>query len=516
MRPFEYYSNLISNIIIVLFISFGVAVTYIGLSHFNSQLYWSYFVVAVPVALVLACYSLFYINPEMKIKISIALFSTYGTLFVLNTALNYYDEKFIFSLKSTKIIDVLFLHEKKGIGWDHRNMHDVVLELRKTKERVFPITLPVYLQKHRIQRRNFLFDSERTISPLNGISKATTVMCNETGEWVNYKSDRLGFNNDDSVYDNISSERIVLLGDSFSHGYCLDPEKNLAGQLKSRGRNVINLGSAGSGHLTQLAIMKEFVPSLKPKYIFWIINHYDTLDLKHEYEDEFLPRYLEKDFSQNLVSKQQEVDLFWENLLGQSEEVRLGQSEEVRLGQSEEVRLGQSEEVRLGQSEEVRLGQSEEVRLGQSEEVRLGQSEEVRLGQSERMDDALRGKRYLFKMAITLGYIRQALGLTRTNNIDIEPVLKQAKIFTDMHGIKLFLVYIPMKNVNSILGATREKTSINSIAQKLSISMIDLEEYIEKKKAPRSKVGRHYTMGKHYGENGYSLLADVIEKEGLS
>jgi hypothetical protein len=40
--------------------------------------------------------------------------------------------------------------------------------------------------------------------------------------------------------------------------------------------------------------------------------------------------------------------------------------------------------------------------------------------------------------------------------------------------------------------------------------MIDFEEFIIKKKAPRSKAGRRYS------EKGYSLLAEVIEKEGFS
>jgi hypothetical protein len=73
------------------------------------------------------------------------------------------------------------------------------------------------------------------------------------------------------------------------------------------------------------------------------------------------------------------------------------------------------------------------------------------------LDDNLRGELYLLKMAITLGNIGKALGFTRNDNIDIEPVLKKAKIFTDMHGIKLFLVYIPMRNANSVQGTIREK-----------------------------------------------------------
>ena len=109
MKPFEYYSNLISNIIIGLFNLLYVTVAYFGISHFNSQLYWSYFVVAVPVALVLAVYSLFYVDPEMKIKVSIALFSSYSTLFVINIALDSFDKTLTISSKrSTKIIKIRY------------------------------------------------------------------------------------------------------------------------------------------------------------------------------------------------------------------------------------------------------------------------------------------------------------------------------------------------------------------------------------------------------------------------
>ena len=73
-----------------------------GIYYFNSQLYWSYFVVAVPVALVLACYSLFYVDPELKIKVSIAFFSSYGTLLVLNTALSKMENNILCLLESNK------------------------------------------------------------------------------------------------------------------------------------------------------------------------------------------------------------------------------------------------------------------------------------------------------------------------------------------------------------------------------------------------------------------------------
>ncbi|MEZ4575980.1 MAG: hypothetical protein R2857_13865 [Vampirovibrionales bacterium] len=43
-----------------------------------------------------------------------------------------------------------------------------------------------------------------------------TLLCNENGFWVDYQSDRYGFRNPDTVWDQPTAD-VLLVGDSFTH-----------------------------------------------------------------------------------------------------------------------------------------------------------------------------------------------------------------------------------------------------------------------------------------------------------
>ena len=65
---------------------------------------------------------------------------------------------------------------------------------------------------------DFLEDGYK-IFPLSGISSSETISCNENGYYSIYQSDRYGFNNPDSEWDNKEIE-YLLVGDSF-YSWCL-------------------------------------------------------------------------------------------------------------------------------------------------------------------------------------------------------------------------------------------------------------------------------------------------------
>ena len=113
-------------------------------------------------------------------------------------------------------IKKLLKEKNKYESFDFRNQKQVVEDLKKEiKENVYQAILPsFYFKEHKF------FTS---ILHLSGISNSTTVLCNESGKFSIYKSDRYGFNNSDIHYD-ILNEKIMLIGDSFIHGACVDPE----------------------------------------------------------------------------------------------------------------------------------------------------------------------------------------------------------------------------------------------------------------------------------------------------
>ena len=147
------------------------------------------------------------------------------------------------------------------------------------------------------------------LQPLGAISRTTTVLCNESGTFVVYESDRNGFNNPDSAWDGAPVDFLVV-GDSFAHGYCVQPGDDVAGQLRRRGHSAVNLGTAGAGPWLTLAALKEYGPALRPRQILWLyFEENDLINLYEERESTILARYAhEPDYRQGLAARQKEID----------------------------------------------------------------------------------------------------------------------------------------------------------------------------------------------------------------
>ena len=83
---------------------------------------------------------------------------------------------------------------KLGIEYDQRTKLEVIEELMLEGIDAVPTTLPSHLV-YKIGVNKEDFDS---LFPLGGVSNKVTVLNNESGKYVIYKSDRYGFNNPDS------------------------------------------------------------------------------------------------------------------------------------------------------------------------------------------------------------------------------------------------------------------------------------------------------------------------------
>ena len=92
-------------------------------------------------------------------------------------------------------------------------------------------------------------------------------MCNESGEWITFRSDEHGFNNPEGIWQSRDIS-IAAVGDSFAFGACVPADKNfvanpeeLSGYPEPRDN--------GAGPLVELAAVKEYLPSLRPKVTLW-------------------------------------------------------------------------------------------------------------------------------------------------------------------------------------------------------------------------------------------------------
>ena len=101
-----------------------------------------------------------------------------------------------------------------------------------------------------------------------------------------------------------------MIGDSFTHGSCVQREQNMATFLNTRLGGVINLGVGGFGPLLELAALTEYLQPLKPPVVLWIFYEGNDLneDLPREIKSPLLMNYLDHDdFTQDLIDRTGDV-----------------------------------------------------------------------------------------------------------------------------------------------------------------------------------------------------------------
>ena len=152
-------------------------------------------------------------------------------------------------------------------------------------------------------------------------------MCNESGYYNNYISDRFGFNNDDKIFEK-KEIHSVFIGDSFLHGACVNNKDNLISNLRStkffKEKNILNLGYSGNGPLLNLATLREYFPRKKNvKYLFWIYYEGNDLqELNNEIKSETLSNYLKNSkYTQNLDNKQEKINNYLSVFLKENKKI---------------------------------------------------------------------------------------------------------------------------------------------------------------------------------------------------
>ena len=237
---------------------------------------------------------------KFKIKLSNIYILCYFSLI-----LSLYFSEYILQKKSKLEQFEFFLSKNKN--YDTRSKFEIYEYLKK-KEIISPLYYP-YNQL--IKNRKIFINKGNNLEEIvviSGVSNRKTIVCNETGEYLIYMSDRFGFNNPDNLWD-LKSEAITL-GDSMTLGECVPAGNDITSNLRRKlNKNIINLGMGGNGPLFQLATMKEYHYITKAKKIIWIYYEgNDLLDLYNEKQNLILTNYLDSDFKQNLSNNQKQID----------------------------------------------------------------------------------------------------------------------------------------------------------------------------------------------------------------
>jgi lysophospholipase L1-like esterase len=198
----------------------------------------------------------------------------------------------------------------QGVKYDRRTKREVVNDFRERGIDAIPSLFPEELLK---KQSDGAMKSAITINgvevlPLASIANKLNVVCNEGGQFLTYQSDQHGFNNPQRVWH--MPIEIVAVGDSFTQGWCVDPESNFVSVIRRGYPGTLNLGIEGDGPLTMLATIKEYAEFVKPKVVLWFyFEDNDLEELRNERKNSILTQYLAtKEFSQGLFNRQAEID----------------------------------------------------------------------------------------------------------------------------------------------------------------------------------------------------------------
>ena len=230
-----------------------------------------------------------------------------NSFFLFSNFFFFINKKFrkIYLINLSLIIIPLFLVELslelKRSYFKHTHFYEWKIESKKYLfEEKYPSLLGSYFKS--LNKQN-----TKQIIPLAGISNTFTIHCNESGYWSNYKSDQNGFNNSKQIQNDRFD--VLLLGDSFIHGACVNYENTIVGNL-NQNIKAYSLGYDGFGPLRNYAALVEYGLHKKPKNVFFFFYEENDLQgLAKEMDYKTLQNYLKNEnFSQNLIYKQKLID----------------------------------------------------------------------------------------------------------------------------------------------------------------------------------------------------------------
>lgn len=324
-------------------------------------------------------------------------------------------------------------------GFDPRTKYEVYQAL---KRRVADISIYVSPTHWRDEKSPFY--------PLSGLSHRKTIHCNENGYYSIYASDRYGFNNPDVEWSRTPTD-FLLIGDSFAQGACVNEPETVSGNLRAlSGKSVLTLGMGGNGPLSELALLREYLPITKAKSVFWLyFEGNDLVDLNLELENKILKQYLEsKDFSQELAAQQiridQQVTTFiheWEKKNGYHATVQFLTLETLRHFLNEQSK---------------------------------------------------------------------SIFATSASISDFKKVLTEASNTVSSENAKLFFVFIPSRErYRGKLKSSEVQSEIIKLTKELNIPVIDIHaELLKQTSGPLSFFSKRH--GYHLNEKGYQLIAKAL------
>jgi hypothetical protein len=266
----------------------------------------------IPACLSVLFFAGLWLRPALKRRVALLTCSTALSLSAVEIVLEAVKpDHTLWSAETEQELERLVrLAARYGRTYDTRSQLQVV---RDSRSKGFDVVPSVYPNGFFVQQADGSLKSQFAIDDLEvavlgGISRRTTVFCNESGAWISYESDEHGFHNPHGIW---SSPRIdvAVLGDSFAQGMCVPSDRSFAGIIRRQYPATLNLGMASTGPLMALATLKEYAARYMPRIVLWFLfEENDFGDLRRELTAPLLMRYLQDEFSQGLIDRQTGID----------------------------------------------------------------------------------------------------------------------------------------------------------------------------------------------------------------
>jgi hypothetical protein len=296
----------------VVFVYFFYLYSVTGSRHFSSLAYY-FLYYGGPLSLTVGAFAALKLKPPTRISLAISGGTTLVLIFALDVFLERYTRpaEVVMLLVEGKEQDPAALEKTWGVKIDERRADEVIAALRGKGGDAVPFVSPgnnpLVKQADGTIKPVVKIDGEDVL-PLGGVSNRLTVLCNENGYWVQYTSDERGFNNPSGIWRE-EHLQIAAVGDSFTQGYCVPPDKSFVGRIRERYPATLNLGMAGNGPLLTLATLREYVPRFKPSIVLWFYcEDNDLVELQQERRSPLLPNYERADFAQPALARQDAID----------------------------------------------------------------------------------------------------------------------------------------------------------------------------------------------------------------
>lgn len=369
--------------------------------------------------------------------------------------------------------ELVRLAQRYGVNYDTRSKFEVVSTLRSADPGVSPVIVPKALLTPQADGtlKSRIEINGHEVLPLGGISNRSTVFCNESGEWISYRSDEHGFHNPTGAW-NRGDVDVAVLGDSYVQGVCVPSARNAVSLVRERYPATLNLGMLGNGPLMELALLKEYAAVFRPRVVLWVLyEENDFADLEGTRKSPLLMKYLDASYRQGLLALQPAIDKALDDYVADEMDQRSINDDETVARPGGPTFLTVARSILFLRSVRGRLG--------------------LAIDSNHRTDHRVVSDE-------TMDLLRK--------------IFAEAKRTTAAWGGTLYLVYLPERQRYAdrraaVLNETNRIKTL-SMAQELDIPVIDIHTAIQTHEDPLSLYP--FRRRGHFNEDGYYLVAQSM------